>query len=67
MRIDRIKLITEMARQDVTSIQLAERAGVSRVTVSALRCGKTCTAETASKIARALGVDVTEIIEEVKQ
>lgn len=67
MRIDRIKLITEMARQDVTGIQLAERAGVSRVTVSALRCGKTCTAETASKIARALGVDVTEIIEEVKQ
>lgn len=67
MRIDRIKLITEMARQDVTSIQLAERAGVSRVTVSALRCGKTCTAETAGKIARALGVDVTEIVEEVKQ
>ena len=67
MRIDRVKLIAEMARQDVTGIQLAERAGVSRVTVSALRCGKTCTAETASKIARALGVDVTEIIEEVKQ
>lgn len=67
MRIDRIKLITEMARQDVTSIQLAERAGVSRVTVSALRCGKTCTAETAGKIARALGVDVSEIMEEVKQ
>lgn len=67
MRINRIKLITEMARQDVTSIQLAERAGVSRVTVSALRCGKTCTAETAGKIARAMGVDVTEIVEEVKQ
>ena len=67
MRIDRIKLITEMARQDITSIRLAEKSGVSRVTVSALRCGKTCTSETAGKIARALGVDVTEIMEEVKQ
>lgn len=67
MRIDRVKLIAEMARRDVTSTRLAEAAGVSRVTVSALRCGKTCTAETAGKIARALGVDVTEIMEEVKQ
>lgn len=67
MRIDRVKLIAEMARRDVTSTRLAEAAGVSRVTVSALRCGKTCTAETAGKIARALGVDVTEIMEAVKQ
>ena len=67
MRIDRVKLIAEMARRDVTSTRLAEVAGVSRVTVSALRCGKTCTAETAGKIARALGVDVTEIMEAVKQ
>ena len=67
MRIDRVKLIAEMARQNVTSIRLAEKSGVSRVTVSALRCGKTCTSETASKIAGALGVDVTEIMEEVKQ
>ena len=67
MRIDRVKLIAEMARRDVTSTRLAEAAGVSRVTVSALRCGKTCTAETAGKIARALGGDVTEIMEAVKQ
>lgn len=66
MRIDRVKLIAEMARQNFTSIRLAEKAGVSRVTVSALRCGKTCTPETAGKIARALGVDVTEIVEEKK-
>ena len=64
MRIDRVKLIAEMARRDVTSTRLAEAAGVSRVTVSALRCGKTCTAETAGRIARALGVDVTDIMED---
>lgn len=62
MRIDRVKLIAEMARQDITSIQLAEKAGVSRVTVSALRCGKTCTSETATKIAAALGVPVESIV-----
>lgn len=67
LRIDRVKLIAEMARRNVTSIRLAEMSGVSRVTVSALRCGKTCTPETANKIARALGVDVAEITEEVKQ
>ena len=67
LRIDRVKLIAEMARRNVTSIRLAEMSGVSRVTVSALRCGKTCTPETANKIARALGVDVIEIMEEVKQ
>ena len=62
MRIDRVTLIAEMARQDITSIQLAEKAGVSRVTVSALRCGKTCTSETATKIAAALGVPVESIV-----
>lgn len=64
MRIDRVKLITEMARLDIKNVDLAEKAGVSRVTVSALRCGKTCAPKTAEKIARALGVDVNEIMEE---
>lgn len=62
MRIDRVKLIAEMARQDITSVQLAQRAGVSRVTVSALRRGKACTASTAGHIARALGVDVADLM-----
>lgn len=67
LRIDRVKLIAEMARRNITSIRLAELSGISRVTVSALRCGKACTPETASKIARALGVDLAEIMEDSKQ
>lgn len=33
MRIDRVKLIAEMARQDLTVLALAERSGLSRMTV----------------------------------
>ncbi len=62
MRIDRVKLIAEMARQDITSIKLAEKASVSRVTVSAVRCGKACSTSTAGKIAAALGVPVESIV-----
>ena len=58
MVIDRVKLITEMARQRVTVLELAEKAGVARVTLTSVRSGKSCTANTARHIARALGVDV---------
>ena len=63
MRIDRVKLITEMARADLNGKQLGELAGISRATVSSVKCGKRCSEETASKIARALGVDVEELLE----
>ena len=65
MRIDRVKLIAEMARQCLRGEDLAKMAGVSRVTLTSVRCGKSCSSETANKIARALGVDMTEIMEDV--
>ena len=63
MRLDRVKLIAEMARRNVTSRELAEKALVSRVTVSAMRCGKSVTENSARSVARALGVDVSELLE----
>ncbi len=63
MKIDRVKLIAEMARAETGVSDLSEKSGVSRATISAIRSGKGCTRETALKIARALGVDVTEIME----
>lgn len=63
MKIDRVKLIAEMARQNIGVKQLADKAGVSRVTISAVRCGKSCGHNTALHIARALGVDMTELLE----
>lgn len=62
LRIDRVKFAAALARKDVSVKRLSEIAGVSRVTVSSVKCGKTCSEETASKLARALGIDVQEII-----
>ncbi len=63
MRIDRIKLVTELAKRDMTAKHLAELSGLSRATVSNVKSGKSCTDEVGQKIAKALGVDVTEIME----
>lgn len=67
MRIDRVKLIAEMARRELQVNELAERAGVSRVTITAMRGGKSCSKNSVLHVARALGMDVAEIMEEVKQ
>lgn len=63
MRIDRIKLVSELTRQDMTQKRLAELSGVSRVTINYIKGGKSCSDEVGQKIAKALGVDVTDIIE----
>ena len=63
MRIDRVKLITELAKRDMTQKRLAELSGVSRATINYVRAGKSCTDEVGQKIAKALGVKPEEIIE----
>lgn len=63
MRINRKKLIIAMLDNDQTVIQLAKASGVSRVTISNVKCGKFCSNATAEKIAKALNVPVSDIIE----
>ena len=63
MKIDRVKLIAEMARQRMTVKQLAEMSGVSCLTVTNIRSGKSCSDLVGKSLARALNVDVAEIIE----
>lgn len=63
MKFDRIEMISEMARRDITVTRLAEISGVSKATISAVRCGKSCSFETAVKLAKALNLDVMELIE----
>lgn len=63
MRIDRFKLTTELMRQELTQKQLAEISGVSRVTINYIKAGKSCSDEIGKKIAKALKVKVTDIIE----
>ena len=47
MRIDRVKLIAEMARAEISCEKLAREMGVSRATVGAIRGGKSCREDTA--------------------
>ena len=63
MRIDRVKFVSELTRQDLTQCELAKLSGVSRATIGYIKAGKSCSDEVGRKIAKALGVDVTEIIE----
>ena len=40
MRIDRIKFAAELMRQDMTQKALAEKSGVSRVTITGIKSGR---------------------------
>ena len=63
MRIDRIKLVSELTRRDMTQAKLAELSGVSRATINYLKGGKSCSDEVGKKIAEALGIPVEKLIE----
>ena len=63
MRINRIKLVAELARQDMTQARLAERAGISRATVNYIKSGKSCSDEVGRKIAAALKVPLETLLE----
>lgn len=63
MRINRIKLVTELEKRDMTQKKLAELAGVSRATINSIKNGKSCTDEVGNKIANALGVSIEKLTE----
>lgn len=62
MRIDRVRLAAAMARADMNGNELTDKSGLSRGTVTAVRGGKSCSKETAEKLAAALGLSLTELI-----
>ena len=62
MRIDKVKFATELARADVSAKELASGTGVSRVTISAIKSGKSCASDTAKKHADGLGVAVADLV-----
>ena len=63
MRIDRVKLIAEMAKQNIGVADLSEKASISRSTVTAMRGGKSCNVNSARRVAAALGVSVESLME----
>lgn len=63
MRIDRVKLVTEMAKRNITQKRLAEISGISKTSISNVRNGKNCSDSTGFKIADALNVPIEKILE----
>lgn len=64
MKIDSIKIKLMMAEQELRQIELAEKVGMSRQNLSTILTRGTCSAVNAGRIAKALGVDVREIVKE---
>lgn len=64
MKINRYKLEIAMARAKVDRTELAEKAGVPFSTICIVYRRKSCKPVTAGRIADALGVDVTTILED---
>lgn len=60
IRIDRVTFAAALARKDLTVKQLAEKSGVSRVTISSVKNGKTCCKDTADKLAAILGRSIIQ-------
>ncbi len=58
MRIDRVAFAAALARKDINCKQLVELSGVFRVTVTAVKSGKSCSKSTAEKLAAVLGSDI---------
>lgn len=63
MRIDRVKFAAALARADINVKRLAEKSGVSRPTITNVKAGKSCSEETAGKLASGLGVPLADILE----
>ncbi len=65
--INRVFVRVSMAKKEINQKQLAVDSGISESTLSNILTGKSDgTPKTWGKIATALGVDVTEIIETVE-
>lgn len=63
MNIDRIELIAEMSRQGIKTQELADRAGLPRFIITALRRGKAPTYGSVYLVAKVLGVPIEYLLE----
>ena len=63
MRVDRIKLKTELVKREMRQSDLADMAGLSRATVTGIASGRSCKEETARKLADALNMPLEDLLE----
>lgn len=64
MQISDSKVEMIMARQELTKLSLAEKIGISRNRLYVALNSKNLAPATVGRIAKALGVDVTEILKD---
>ena len=62
MRLDRVKLQTELIKKEMTQKELADLSGFSRSTINAICRGKGCYLSTAKAIAKALNATLEELL-----
>lgn len=62
MRVDRVKFAAELARAELNLKSLAARSGLSRVTITSVKGGKSCSRTTVKKLAAGLGVQISDIV-----
>lgn len=63
MRIDRVKLVAELKRKEMTQKHLAEITGISRATIGYIVGGKNCRDDIGHKIANALNLPIEKLLE----
>lgn len=61
--VDRVKVVAEMARQNITGEELAQKSAVGRQAVWKMRTGQPVWRTTATHVAAALGVPLEELLE----
>lgn len=64
MKIDTNKVVLLLAEQEMTKTDLAEKCGIARQNISIILGRGSCTPTTAGKLAKGLGVPVSEIMKE---
>lgn len=64
MQIDTNKVQLLLAEQEMSKTDFAAKSGICRPNISIILGRGTCTPVTASKLAKALGVPVAEIVKE---
>ena len=63
MRLNKKALVCALIDRDLNQIELARLSDVSRITISNVFCGKSCTYETGVKIANALNMKLDDLLE----
>lgn len=63
MRINRGEFAAALALADMNVKQLSEKSGISRATITSIKSGKSCSQETAERLAAGLNVPLSSIID----